>query len=114
MIKMKPLYRVDGYGCEIHEMTEMAQVNLGQCAISNQPSFNIPYLFAVLGEKEKSEELIKYICENLFTIDAYPGDEDNGSMSAWYILSVLGKYKTCPGKAEWTELTPLTKFKINI
>lgn len=114
MIKMKPRYRVDGYGLEIHEMTEMAQVNLGQCAISNQPSFNIPYLFAVLGGKEKSEELIKYICENLFTKDAYPGDEDNGSMSAWYILSVLGKYKICPGKAEWTELTPLTKFKINI
>ena len=99
MIKMKPLYRVDGYGCEIHEMTEMAQMDMGQCAISNQPSFSIPYLFSALGEHEKARALVDYILENAFTEDSYPGDEDNGSMSAWYILSVIGKYKICPGKA---------------
>lgn len=44
-----PRYNVAGYGIEIHEMSEMAAVDYGQCAISNQPSFSIPYLYAALG-----------------------------------------------------------------
>ena len=34
-------------------------------------------------------------------MDAYPGDEDNGSLSAWYVWSALGLYPTCPGKASY-------------
>lgn len=49
-----PNYRVHGYGGEIHEMTEMAAIDYGQCAISNQPSFHIPYIYAYLGETEKA------------------------------------------------------------
>lgn len=44
LFSMQPLYRVGSYQKEIHEMTEMAAVDFGQCAISNQPSFHIPYL----------------------------------------------------------------------
>ena len=103
-----PAFRVFGYGGEIHEMSEMAQVDFGQCAISNQPSFHIPYLYAYLGETEKAEHWVKRICEELFTPDAYPGDEDNGSMSAWYILSALGMYPICAGK-EMIKIKPLVK-----
>ena len=28
-------------------------------------------------------------------------------MSAWYVLSALGLYQVCPGKAEWTVGRPL-------
>ena len=108
----KPLYKSGSYGGEIHEMTEMAQADFGQCAISNQPSFSIPYLYAYLGDKEKTEHWIKRICDELFTVDAFPGDEDNGSMASWYILSCIGKYQICPGKNEWLELTPLVKYKL--
>lgn len=106
-----PDFRVHGYGTEIHEMSEMAVVDLGQCAISNQPSFHIPFMYAYLGEKEKSEYWIRRICTELFapTPDGYPGDEDNGTMSAWYILACLGLYRMCPGKDEWTKITPLVK-----
>ena len=103
-----PAFRVFGYGGEIHEMSEMAQVDFGQCAISNQPSFHIPYLYAYLGEKEKAEYWVERICKELFTKDAYPGDEDNGSMSAWYILSTLGMYPLCAGK-EFVKIKPLVK-----
>ena len=40
-----PLFETTGYGYEIHEMSEMATAPFGQLAISNQPSFHIPYLF---------------------------------------------------------------------
>lgn len=112
LFKAKPTYRVGSYGGEIHEMTEMAQVDFGQCAISNQPSFAIPYIYAYLGEKERCEALVKRICNELFTDSAFVGDEDNGSMSSWYILSCLGKYPICPGKNEWIEITPAFNYKI--
>ena len=106
-----PRYRVMGYGFEIHEMTEMALVDFGQMAISNQPSFHIPFIYAALGEVEKTEYWVKRLTEEAFfpTDDGYPGDEDTGTTSAWYILSVLGRYRLCPGKREWITFKPLVK-----
>ena len=104
-----PVFRVFGYGGEIHEMSEMAAVDYGQFAISNQPSFHLPYLYAYLGESEKAEHWVRRACNELFSAeDGYPGDEDNGSMSAWYILSVLGMYPLCAGK-EMVKIKPLVK-----
>ena len=106
-----PRYRVMGYGFEIHEMTEMALVDFGQMAISNQPSFHIPFIYAALGETAKTEYWVKRLTEEAFypTDDGFPGDEDTGTTSAWYILSVLGMYRLCPGKNEWIRFTPTVK-----
>lgn len=106
-----PRYRVCGYGTEIHEMTEMAAVDFGQMAISNQPSFHIPFLYAALGAREKTDYWVeKLVCEAFNSGNAgYPGDEDNGSMSAWYILATLGMYRLCPGKDEWIGCKRLVK-----
>ncbi|MBQ7543151.1 MAG: GH92 family glycosyl hydrolase [Clostridia bacterium] len=106
-----PLYNTCGYGSEIHEMTEMAAADFGQCAISNQPSFHLPYLFAALGQPEKTAYWVRKICAQAFSDadDGFPGDEDNGSMAAWYILSVLGIYDICPGKNETIRIPMLCK-----
>ena len=37
----------------------------------------------------------------------FPGDEDNGSMSAWFILSAIGLYPLAPGLAEYQLGVPL-------
>ncbi len=95
----KPDYVVDGYGMEIHEMTELAALDFGQCAISNQPSFHLPFLYSLLGEEEKASRWVKALTEVFHaTPVGYPGDEDNGTTSAWYIFAVLGIYPVCPGK----------------
>lgn len=106
-----PYYNVGGYGYEIHEMTEMAAADFGQCAISNQPSFHLPYMFAALGEKEKTEYWVRHLCENAFSYkdDGFPGDEDNGATSAWYVLSTLGIYDICPGKNEYIKIKKQVK-----
>lgn len=112
----EPRFDVGGYGCEIHEMSEMAAVDFGQCAISNQPSFHIPFLYAAVGEEEKTNYWVKKICEELFTAedDGFPGDEDNGTMAAWYIFSSLGFYPLCPGKSGYVHFNSLVKnAKIN-
>lgn len=98
------IFETGTYNCEIHEMTEMSFANFGQCAISNQPSFHIPYLFAAAGCRDKTAHWVRRIVNEGFssvTEHGYPGDEDNGSMSAWYIFSVMGMYPLCPGKAEY-------------
>lgn len=98
-----PLYYAEFYKREIHEMTEMASADFGQCAISNQPSFHLPYLFAALGMQHKTDYWVKRICDEAFGPDEYgfPGDEDNGATASWYIFSMLGLYPICPGKAEY-------------
>ena len=97
-----PRYRVFGYGNEIHEMTEMAAADFGQCAISNQPSFHLPFLYAALGEQEKTDYWVTKLCREAFSWhnDGFPGDEDNGTTAAWYVLASLGFYPLCPGHKE--------------
>ena len=104
-----PLFETTGYGYEIHEMSEMATAPFGQLAISNQPSFHIPYLFRYSNYPEYTSLLIKTLRQKAFkpSWDAYPGDEDNGSLSAWYVWSALGFYPTCLGKASYDLGIPL-------
>ena len=105
----KPRYRAGGYGGEIHEMTEMGVRDFGQCAVSNQPSFHLPYLFAMLGEREKTEYWAEKIADEAFSWEetGFPGDEDNGSMAAWYVFTAMGFYPVCPGKDEYIAAKPL-------
>ena len=106
-----PLYRVTGYGFEIHEMTELAAQDYGQCAISNQPSFHLPYIYAYFGEVEKAIYWVhKMALEAMsYEDDGFPGDEDNGTMSAWYIFACLGEYPLCPGNAENIKIPGIAK-----
>lgn len=104
-----PDFDVRGYGFEIHEMSEMAAIDYGQLAISNQPSFHIPYLFNYVGQPASSQVVIKQLMSNLFNsgFNGFPGDEDNGSMSGWYVFSSMGFYPVCPGSNEYVLGIPL-------
>lgn len=100
-----PDYISVGYDCEIHEITEMAAADFGQCAISNQPSFHIPYIYSALGNVEKTAYWVERLCKEAFSCedDGFPGDEDNGTMAIWYIFGILGFYPFCPGKPEFVK-----------
>lgn len=104
-----PIYDVGEYHSEIHEMTEMANYDFGQCAISNQPSFHLPWLYAMAGAQDKTDYWVSKIAKEGFSSEAhgYPGDEDNGSLSAWYILATIGLYSVCPGKTDYIRNKPL-------
>lgn len=104
-----PRYNVDGYGFEIHEMSEMAALEFGQLAISNQPSFHYPFLFSYVGKPEMAQPLLKQLMTQAFDAspEGYPGDEDNGSMAGWYIFNSLGFYPVTPGSGEYVIGMPL-------
>ena len=101
MLTMEPVFHVGAYGQEIHEMSEMAAVNFGQYDHGNQPVHHVLYLFALAGRPERTQYWVKRVMEELYSPDGFAGDEDTGSMSAWYLLSAIGFYPVCPGKAEY-------------
>ena len=98
--------KVGDRGFEIHEMTELNAEDFGQCAINNQPSFHIPYIYALFGQPEKTAYWVDRMCNEEFraTPDGFPGDEDNGAMASWYILSRLGMYPMCPADNTWVKI----------
>jgi predicted alpha-1,2-mannosidase len=107
MLTQAPVFHVGTYGAEIHEMSEMAAVDFGQYAHSNQPVHAFLYMFAMAGRRDRTQYWSHRVLNELYTPDNFPGDEDTGSMSAWYVLSSLGIYSLCPGKPDWVLGAPL-------
>ena len=75
---------------------------IGQYAHGNEPSHHIPYLYTVAGHPEKTKQIVDRIMNTLYSSapDGLCGNDDCGQMSAWYVLSALGKYPICPGARE--------------
>lgn len=111
LFNQAPVFQVGGYGFEIHEMSEMAALEYGQMAISNQPSFHYPFLFSYIGKPEMAQPVLKQLMTQAFNASptGYPGDEDNGSMAGWYIFNSLGFYPVTPGSGQYVIGMPLVK-----
>ena len=102
---------VGTYGGKIHEMTEMEMADMGQYAHGNQPIQHMPYLYNYSGEPWKAQSHVREIMEKLYssTENGYPGDEDQGQTSSWYVLSAMGFYSVCPGTDEYVLGSPVFK-----
>lgn len=111
MMSLPPIFDVGTYPTEIHEMTEMAAVDFGQYAHSNQPVHHVLYLYACAGEPSKTQYWVRRVLNELYSSkpDGFAGDEDNGEMSAWYIFNTLGFYPFCPGHPSYILGSPLFK-----
>ena len=109
MLGLPPVYHTGGYGQVIHEMREMGIAKFGQYDQGNQPGFDGLYLFAAVGQPWQTEYWTRRVCDELFNSSAtgFPGDEDNGSMASWYILSSIGLYPLCPGTPAYIFTSPL-------
>lgn len=95
----------------IHEAREARDVRLGMLGMSNQIAHHIPYVLAEAGDPSGAQELIRDIQQRLFVGSdigqGYPGDEDNGEFSAWYVFSALGFYPLEVGSGNYTIGSPL-------
>ncbi|HKJ30676.1 MAG TPA: GH92 family glycosyl hydrolase [Balneolales bacterium] len=102
------------YGYTIHEMREMETANMGQYDQGNQPSFHMCYLYDYAGEPWKTQKHIRKAMNTFFNAgpSGFPGDEDEGSMSSWYVLSALGLYDVTPGTNQYVIGSPLFKKAI--
>lgn len=103
--------KVGTYGGMIHEMTEMVMANLGQYAHGNQPIQHMVYLYNYAGQPWKAQAHAREVMTKLYdaTENGYPGDEDQGQTSSWYVLSALGFYGVTPGTGEYVLGSPMFK-----
>jgi predicted alpha-1,2-mannosidase len=111
--------RSGSYNGVIHEMREARDVRMGQYGHSNQPSHHIPYMYNYAGQPWKTQAKVREILSRLYLGSelgqGYPGDEDNGEMSAWYLFSALGLYPLQVGSPHYTVGSPLfTKAVVHL
>lgn len=94
----------------IHEMTEARDVRMGMYAHSNQPAHHIPWLYVFAGQPWKTQAITREVLQRLYLGSdigqGYPGDEDNGEMSAWYLFAMLGLYPLRMGSDEYVIGSP--------
>lgn len=102
---------VGTYGGRIHEMTEMEMANMGQYAHGNQPIQHAIYLYNYSEQPWKAQSRLREVMSKLYsyTENGYPGDEDQGQTSSWYVLSALGFYSVCPGTDQYVIGSPVFK-----
>ncbi len=104
-----PIFDDSYYGQTIHEIREMQIVDMGQYAHGNQPIQHMPYLYDWAGAPWKTQYHVRDVMKKLYapTPDGYPGDEDNGQTSAWYVFSALGFYPVTPAVGQYAIGSPL-------
>ena len=74
--------------------------------------FNIYHIYIITQISHgKHRKWVRSIMDDLYkpTPDGYSGDEDNGQMSAWYVMSALGFYPVTPGHPSYVLGSPLFK-----
>lgn len=101
--------KVGTYGGMIHEMTEIVMAGMGQYAHGNQPIQHMVYLYNYGGQPWKTQFHVREVMKRLYNAseDGYPGDEDQGQTSSWYVLSALGFYSVCPGTDQYVLGSPV-------
>ncbi|MBB6571384.1 GH92 family glycosyl hydrolase [Kribbella sandramycini] len=99
------------YDIVIHEMLEARAVRMGQFGFSNQPAHHIAWMYNYAGAPHKAQAVVREVLDRLYVGEqigqGYPGDEDNGEMSAWYLFGALGLYPLRVGAPEYAIGSPL-------
>jgi len=60
----------------------------------NEPDILAVYLFDFAGRPDLTQKYVRWLMDNKYTIesDGLPGNDDYGTMSAWYTFSAIGFY----------------------
>ena len=81
------------------------QIDAGQdkpyAWMGNEPSVGSPWAYLSAGTPWKAQRVIRDVMTQLWgdTPDGIPGNDDLGTMSAWYVWSALGLYPQYPAVA---------------
>eukprot|EP01069_Polyplicarium_translucidae_P010464 Polyplicarium_translucidae@DN3380_c3_g2_i2.p1 len=85
----------------------------GQTIHANQPSHHFQFMPIAAMEfssdlrtdyddcVKPTQEWLRYTMKNCYSLTNYCGDEDNGEMSAWYVLNALGFYDMAPSTLKY-------------
>ena len=76
---------------------------------TNEPDIHAPWLYNELGQPWKTQETVRQLVNSVYGTgpSGLPGNDDLGTMSAWYVFAALGLYPRTPGSAELLLSSPL-------
>lgn len=67
--------------------------------MGNEPCVETPWIFDFWGQPWNTQKTVRRAVTELYSSQdaAYPGNDDVGEMSSWYVFSALGMYPELPG-----------------
>lgn len=73
----------------------------------NEPDINAPFLFTQLGRRDLSDKWQRWVADTQYTDQpsGVAGNDDGGTLGAWYVLQALGVYPI-PGGDRWILASP--------
>lgn len=89
------LERLDDFFSELNTGQDSAHAFLG-----NEPNLNAPWLYDWYGRPDRTQEIVRQAQLDLYGPGpgGYPGNDDLGTMSSWWVLAALGVYPAIPGE----------------
>jgi predicted alpha-1,2-mannosidase len=79
-------------------------------AMWNEPDIAFPYLFTYFrGQAWRTQKAVRAIMSRFFTTepDGLPGNDDTGTLSAWYVFSAIGFYPDNPASQRYSLGSPI-------
>jgi predicted alpha-1,2-mannosidase len=105
--KLDSLFIVPWGGYEADNFTGF----FGQYCVGNQPSQQIAYMYYFIDKQEKCQEKLDIIMDKYYNMGkeglAYAGMDDEGGLSAWYVLNAIGLYSFSPADPEYIVTVPI-------
>ncbi len=67
--------------------------------LGNEVCLETPWIYDCVGQPWKAQQIVRRAMTELYSAGdaAYPGNDDLGEMSSWYIFAALGMYPELPG-----------------
>ena len=84
--------------------------------IGNQHDIHTPYLFANAGRSDLTQKWVRWTLKNRFStdIDGLDGNDDGGTISAWYVFSAMGFYPLAGTDKYWLGSPNLDSAEITL
>ncbi|MFF5006319.1 GH92 family glycosyl hydrolase [Streptomyces phaeochromogenes] len=81
---------------------------------TNEPGIHAPWLYNALGQPWKTQATVRQILDTVYGTGpaGLPGNDDLGTMSAWYVFSALGLYPQTPGSGNLLLGAPLFPYAV--
>lgn len=77
-------------------------------AAGNEPDFQAPWTYNWTDNSYKTSEVVHRVFNEMYTSEptGLPGNDDLGTMGAWYVFASIGIYPMIPGVAGFSVNTP--------
>jgi predicted alpha-1,2-mannosidase len=77
----------------------------------NEPDIQVPFYYDWAGQPWKTQAVVRKIMTEMYGSDkyglAYPGNDDQGCMSTWYVMNAMGFYTVDPSTPDYIIGSPI-------